>query len=379
LQFFDDAYDEIVCAVFLEGFVGQVQRKFDAVYSGVKYRHVIDANTRQAVLLPRGAHDGVIGGIVNFYVADKHQGHLVCPDCEQAEMVYVAPYAQMGGNKKVRGHFRLAHGEKHSAGCISDLRMDEVRDPSPDNKDYTKGPVIYINSMAAEFNRLAGARYQSGRGVLFDEGDDGVLRVQDQDLVHRERFSVQTPHDLFRIMKRISPERLKDSRIVYGDRVTEWSHFMVRLVHKEGLHNTPSFYRFIELAKDLFANDFHPVMLHFNMDGQKMKEIAVAGNRSYQRVALNSFTVAHNGKKLTVQPLVSVFHQDAIARLREGGDIFALTLPKIKKSADNPNLYFMIFDIVSKGLVVSTDIRDVARSVGRLVKTNERPSEFALS
>ena len=57
-----------------------------------------------------------IGGIVNFYEADKHQGHLVCPDCEQAEMVYVAPYAQNGGNKKLEGISTLLHGEKYSGG-----------------------------------------------------------------------------------------------------------------------------------------------------------------------------------------------------------------------------------------------------------------------
>ena len=165
--------------------------------------------------------DGVIGGINNFYVADKHQAILVCPDCEQAEMVYVS-LRPNGWTKKLGTFSTCPHGEKQCT--VYQWLGGWMRcDPSPDNKDYTKGPR-FINDMAADLIGLRGSLSKRTRCFVW-MGGWWSFACWDQGLVHRERFSVQTPHDLFWLWKRISPERLKDSRIVYGDRVTEMITF----------------------------------------------------------------------------------------------------------------------------------------------------------
>ncbi|OIN87420.1 MAG: hypothetical protein AUJ12_01405 [Alphaproteobacteria bacterium CG1_02_46_17] len=353
-----------------------VKRKYDA-YTGVKYRYVIDEHTGRQILLPKAEHKGVIGGVTEFYdPKGDHKGHtLLCPDCEQAEMTYINPYKQHGRNKQVRGHFRPNNRKDnpgHASDCISDLRMNEDRDPKPDNKDYSKGPIIYINSLADEFNKLAGKRFKFGRKALFEEDEEGVLRFRDADLADRERFSVKTPHDLFRIMKRLDPVRLKDSRIIYGSSVAKWDHFLVRLGPKVQNHksnqNHPSFYRFIELAKDLFAKEFHPVMLHFNASNHKIKCREHLG-LPYRQVTLDAFSMAHNGQKVRVLPLVGIYNEQSMAELSKGGDFFALALPKELKRADgDPGLYFMIFDVHSPDLLVSKDRHELARAVGSRAK-----------
>ncbi len=360
--------------------MAQTKRKYDA-YTGVKYRYVVDAHTGRQVLLPRSEHKGVIGFAGGFYDPEgEHKGHtLLCPDCEQAEMVFVKPYKQHGRNKDVRGHFKPSqrkdsHG--HAADCISDLRMNEDRDPKPDNKDYSKGPIIYINSLADEFNKLAGKRFKFGRKALFEEDEEGVLHFRDADLADRERFSVKTPRDLFRIMKRLTPDRLKDARVVYGNSVTPWNHFLVRLgpqgQKRRNAQSHPSFYRFIELAKDLFRKEFHPVMLHFNASSHKIKDRQYGG-QPYKQVMLDSFSMAHEGRKVRVLPLVGIYNAQGKSELQKaktgGGDMFALALPKeLKPSSDDPNFYFMIFDVVSPELLVYQDIRQLAGTVGSRVK-----------
>ncbi len=351
-------------------------------FSGVKYRHVIDQRSGEVVVLEaERPRSGVLDQSAIFYNPDVHKGHIVCPDCEVAGMIHIDAYTQGGNNIQVRNHFKKANGAAHANGCISDLRAEEGSDPSPDDKDYSKGPVIFLNTLhrnarEAFFNSASGQREFKPSLVIRDE--EGKIRLTNADLADRERFTAKTPADLFRIMKRLSPERLKDAQIIHGDTATAWRKFLIR--HSKpsdgpqcsgrGSFNAGTFARFIALADDLLHGERHPVMLHFNASARQVRSDMFKGKPEV-KYTLPAFTMPDtvNGKgSIRVVPLVCVTDPAAFDTVRAGGDLFALSRPYLKAPRHDATLRYMIFNIDQASHIKPMAVNDLASAVGTRIK-----------
>ncbi|HOO51542.1 MAG TPA: hypothetical protein PLK94_09685 [Alphaproteobacteria bacterium] len=346
----------------------QQAKKFDPS-RGVKYQYVIDEVTRAPVLLPRQDHKGVITGREVYLDSDgDHKGHtLLCPDCEQAFMTYV-PESKRMGNIRVRGHFKISNRKDnpgHSEDCISELRGDPYSSREREF-DYSKGPIIYMNSLAPEFNERASGRVSRGRNVFFEEDEKGILRFRPEyvDLADRESFSVKNAGDLFRVISRLPLERLQDAKIIYGSSVVSWDQFVIKNIQQRAGVGEIKFSRFINLARDLFDGKFHPVLIHFNSHLHKPRLVTFDGETG-QRVSLPRFRMDHNGRGVTVIPLVTVFGEEAKKDIREPGRKFVLGLPKeMRPVAGSHDRYFMIVDVYTDALVAGYDIETLRGLVG---------------
>ena len=83
------------------------------------------------------------------------------------------------------------------------------------------------------------------------------------------------------------------------------------------------------------------------MDGTEDEGDRCCREWSYQRVALNRL-LWRIMVKIDLFSLASVFHQDAIARLREGGDILGSDIAQNQEKRRQSEFIFMIFDIVRR-------------------------------
>lgn len=359
-----------------------VKRARKDKFSGVKYRHVIDRRDGSVVVLSaERPRSGVLDQSSIFYNPDQHKGQIVCPDCEVADMIHIDAYTQGGNNIQVRNHFKKANGAHHADGCISDLRAEETSDPHPDDKDYSKGPAVFLNTLYrnprdAFFNAASGQREFKPSLVIRD--DEGKIRLTDPDLADRERFTAKTPADLFRIMKRLSPERLKDARIIHGDTATPWQKFLIRHTKPtegpawsgRGPFTAVAFARFIALADDLLKGHRHPVMLHFNASAQNLRHDSFRG-RPELKATLPAFVMPDtiNGRgSLRVVPIVCATDPAAFDTMRAGGDFFALSRPYLKAPRSDARLRYMIFNIDQASHIKPMDVRDLASAVGTRIK-----------
>jgi len=351
--------------------VPQKERK--TKYSGVKYDYVIDKRTGQPVVLQtEHPRMGVVDPSSVFYDAQDHKGHIVCPDCEVADMIHIDAYRQGGQNISVRNHFKIAHGSHHASGCISDLRMDVASDPKPDNKDYSKGPAIFLNALRPVYHKTFNRSARGGandKTSLVIRDEEGKITLTNPDLADRERFSAKTPSDIFRMMKKLSSERLTSSYIIHGDTSTPWRSFMIRLGNTQGYaqDKKPDFTRFINLARDLETGQRHPVMLHFEKKFTSTFREKDHCGKPVLQTTLPAFTMPHpedDKKVMRVVPLV-VFHDQAqFQDVRKADEMFALSNPVLRPPRGERDPYFMIFDVYEAKHADVASIRDIARSVG---------------
>ena len=173
----------------------------------------------------------------SFYNEAQHKGHLVCPECETAELVWRKGSAGAGSERITRDHFARRPDSEHDIHCQIGLLGLSYPDPIR-FIDERKGGYVYGNFetvlTTAPFRKSFKYRTQLPdklghskpdwiRRVQYGAGYKGFLEIISPDFIDSRRYNaVKDIKGLLELIKRVPRALLADTWVLRN-------HIAVRL------------------------------------------------------------------------------------------------------------------------------------------------------
>lgn len=346
-----------------------------------------------------------------FYNEGDHKGHLACPECETAELVWRKGHAGTGDAKTTRDHFARLPKSEHDTHCQIGLLGLSYPDPHR-FIDARKGGYVYGNfetvSPTAPFRKafkrrthvpdaLGQLRPNWIRPVQYGEGYKGFPEIISPDFLDRRRYNaVKDIKGLIEMIKRVPTALLNDTWVLRNHVAVRLDAMIVRqmpprnrdgnitqekqalgLRHEFLMASDARYDRFARLLDSQRLEMSFPVVLHFNKAAQPLKITKDQKGQPEIKIDLTSYHV-ENPMRLRKQwnelalPSVNVdrrihIKDPALFDVIRGADkeFFALAHPYAFRNTRDPvnGGFFQHFEVLRANDLLPLSLADLSAAV----------------
>ncbi|MEK7801630.1 MAG: hypothetical protein AAB276_04165 [Pseudomonadota bacterium] len=347
----------------------------------------------------------------SFYNEAQHKGHLVCPECETAELVWRKGSAGAGSERITRDHFARRPDSEHDIHCQIGLLGLSYPDPIR-FIDERKGGYVYGNFetvlTTAPFRKSFKYRTQLPdklghskpdwiRRVQYGAGYKGFLEIISPDFIDRRRYNaVKDIKGLLELIKRMPRALLADTWVLRNHIAVRLDAMIVREVaphnrvsqiaeekqslglrHDFLMASDAQYDRFTRLLNAQRLDISFPVVLHFNKAAHPLKITKDPKGQPEIKIDLAAYQV-ENPLRLRKQwnelalPSVKVgrrihIKDPALFDVIRGADkeFFALAHPYAFRNSRDPvnGGFFQHFEVLRANDLLPLALADLSASV----------------